>query len=92
MNDLTQHASRRITQRGIPLLIVHWLLAYGEEKHDGRGGVIRFFSHRSVRRLRRDVGGQPVRRLHKYLRTYVVEGLDNGSVITVGWRDKRIKS
>jgi hypothetical protein len=92
MDGLTQHASRRISQRGIPVLIVYWLQAYGEERHDGHGGVIRFFSHRSVKRLMRDVGGQSVRKLQKYLRAYIVEGLDDGSVITAGWRDKRIKS
>jgi hypothetical protein len=92
MDGLTQHASRRISQRGIPLIIVYWLQAYGEERHDGHGGVIRFFSHRSVKRLMRDVGRQSVRKLQKYLRAYIVEGLDDGSVITAGWRDKRIKS
>jgi hypothetical protein len=92
MNDFTHHARRRALQRGIPYLIVQWLQAYGEERHDKRGGVIRFFSHRSVRRLRRDVGREVVRRLRKYMGTYIVEGLDDGSVITAGWRDKRIKS
>jgi hypothetical protein len=92
MYDLTQHASRRVSQRGIPLLIVQWLQAYGEERHDKHGGVILFFSHRSVRRLRRDVGRELVRRFHKYMGTYIVEGLDGGSVITAGWRDKRIRS
>ena len=91
-NNLTQHATGRASQRGVPPLIVEWLFAYGEEKHDGHGGVIRFFSHDSVRRLKRDVGAQPVRQLGKYLTTYVVEGTDNGSVITLGWRDRRVKS
>ena len=92
MNDLTHHASRRIAQRGIPVRVVQWLQTYGEERHDGRGGVIRFFSHRSVRRLMQDVDGRSVREMRRYLRTYIVEGLDDGSVITAGWRDKRIKS
>jgi hypothetical protein len=92
MNDLTHHADRRAARRGIPPLIVQWLLAYGEERHDQRGGLVRYFSHRSVRRLKRGVGGQPIRELRRYLTAYVVEGIDTGAVITVGWRNKRVKS
>ena len=92
MNDLTKHAQRRALQRGIPFVIVQLLQAYGEERHDKRGGVIRYFSHRSVRQLGRDAGREMVRRINKYRRTYIVEGLDDGSVITTGWRAKRIKS
>ena len=91
-NNLTQHATQRASRRGIPPLIVEWLFTYGEERHDGHGGVIRFFGHDSVRRLKRDVGDQPVRQLGKYLRAYAVEATDNGSVITLGWRHRRVKS
>jgi hypothetical protein len=92
MNDLTHHADRRAFRHGIPPLIIQWLLAYGEERHDQHGGLIRYFSHRSVRRVMRDVGGQPIRELRKYLGAYAIEGMDTGSVITVGWRNTRIKS
>ena len=45
--------------------------------------LIRYFSHRSVRRLKRDVGCQPIRELQKYLTAYAVEGVGNtGSVVT----------
>jgi hypothetical protein len=53
---------------------VQLLQVYGEERHDKRGGVIRYFSHRSVRRLGRDVGRETARRISKYRRTYIVEG------------------
>jgi len=43
MTDLTRHATRRSADRGIPPLIIEWLRTYGEEKYDGRGGVIRFY-------------------------------------------------
>jgi hypothetical protein len=89
---MTRHARHRASTRGIPPLIIEWLSAYGAERHDGHGGVVRYFSHDSVRRLKRDVGGQLVRQLRKYLRAYVVEGIDDGSMITVGWRDRRVKS
>jgi hypothetical protein len=92
MNDLTRHAKLRASQRGIPPLIVQWLLAYGEESHDRHGGLIRYFSHRSVRRLKRDVGAQPIRELRKYLGAYAVEGGDTGEIVTVGWRYRRVKS
>jgi hypothetical protein len=92
MRGLTQHADRRSSQRGIPPLIIQWLLLYGEECRDQHGCLIRFFSHRSVRRLRRDVGSQPIRELRKYLNAYAVEGGDTGAIVTVGWRYRRVKS
>jgi hypothetical protein len=67
-------------------------VAFHHERHDKHGGLVRYFSRLSVRRLRRDVGGQPIRELRKYLTVYAVEGIDTGSVITVGWRNKRVKS
>lgn len=89
MRELTRHASVRAQQRGIPRLVVDWLEAYGEEMHDQDGTIILHFSKRSRRRLERDVGREPVRRLSNYLRCYVVVSND-GAVITVGHRHKHI--
>lgn len=82
----SQHARVRAQQRGIPPLVTNWLLDYGEEQYDGHGAVIRYFSSVSVRRLERDIGQMPVRRMAEYLRCYLVQSSGNGAVITVGKR------
>ena len=82
----TKHANQRAQQRGIPLLIQAWLLEYGEENFDGVGGVIRYFTRDSIRRLAREVGVTPVKRLSEYLRCYLVQSSSDGAIITVGKR------
>jgi hypothetical protein len=85
-HDVTEHAQRRAQQRGVPPLVMHWLLDYGEEAFDGRGGVVRYFSPRSIRQLQLEIGHAPLRRLNEYLRCYLVQGSQDGNVITVGKR------
>jgi hypothetical protein len=80
------HATIRLQQRGIPPLVSQWLLDYGAEQFDGHGGVIRYFSPDCVRRLEKEVGRTPVKRLHEYLRCYLVQSSLDGMVITVGKR------
>lgn len=82
----TQHAIQRAQQRGIPPLIQHWLLDYGEETFDGHGAIIRYFTAQSIRNMERDFGREPLRRLSEYLRCYLVESSNDGAVITVGKR------
>jgi len=82
----TEHAKTRAQQRGIPPLITNWLMDYGEEQFDGHGGVIHYFSRNSVRRIERDLGTVPVRRMSEYLRCYMVVSSTDGDVITLGKR------
>jgi hypothetical protein len=70
--NTTDHAQVRAQQRGVPPLVMHWLLDYGEETFDGRGGVLRYFTPRSIRQLEREVGQAPLKRLSEYLRCYLV--------------------
>ena len=86
---LTGHASRRLQQRALPPLVIDWLHAYGREHHDHRGGVILYFDRRARRRLERDVGRQPVRRMKEWLNAYAVVGGD-GRLVTAGHRYDRI--
>jgi hypothetical protein len=90
--NMTPHAQVRAQQRGIPPLISDWLLGYGEEQFDGHGGVVRFFTKTGIRRLERDVGRGPVKRMSEYLKCYLVESSRDGGVITLGVRhaNKRI--
>lgn len=87
----TMHASVRAQQRGIPPLIHHWLDQYGEEQYDGHGGVIRYFSRRSIRVLERSFGREPVRRMWEYLDAYKVESSHDGGTITLGHKTKRLR-
>lgn len=84
------HARKRAQQRGIPRLVDMWLDAYGEEQYDGRGGVLRFFSPRSVRAMERDFGRAPVARMSEFLDCYKVESSRDGTTITVGHKTKRV--
>ena len=82
----THHARQLTQQRGIPPLINHWLLDYGDEVFDGHGGVIRYFSSNGIRKMERDIGKTPVKRLSEFLRCYLVESSNDGAIITVGKR------
>lgn len=85
---VTDHASVRCQQRGVPTLIQHWLIDYGAAEFDGRGGVVRYFSSESIRRLERELGRVVVRRMHEYLRCYLVECARDGAIITAGKRHR----
>ena len=85
----TRHAERRAQQRAIPPLVDRLLDEFGEEAHDGQGAIRVFFSHRSVRRMEKAFGHQPVTLLNRYLNAYKVETTD-GITITKGWRTGRI--
>lgn len=84
------HAAARAQQRCIPPLIDQWLDQFGEETYDGHGGVLRFFSHASIRAMEREFGRAPVRKLTEYLDVYKVESSHDAHVITIGHRTKRI--
>ncbi len=83
---ISRHASTRAQQRGVPPLILDWLLDYGAQEFDGHGGIVRYFNNEALRDLERQVGHAPVARLSEYLRCYLVESSTDGGVITVGKR------
>lgn len=89
-NTYSRHARTRAKQRGIPPLIEAWLDEFGEEQYDGHGGVIRFFTRRSIRRMERAFGSAPVRRMSEYFDAYKVESSREPIVLTVGRRHQRI--
>jgi hypothetical protein len=85
----TQHSSTRAQQRGIPPLIVNWLLAYGEEEYDQHGARLVFFSKRSRKSLEHEAGDAIVRRLSEFMDVYAVVSRD-GQLVTCGHRTKKI--
>jgi len=57
--------------------------------HAGGRCVIRYFDHRSRRRLVRDVGHKTLAQRERELDTYLVVA-DDGTIVTVGHRTSRI--
>lgn len=89
--DISMHATIRTQQRGIPHFIDRLLDQYGKEQYDGHGGVIHYLDKDSIRRMERDMGLEPVRRLSTWRNVYKVESSHNGCTITTGFRIARIR-
>src|SRR5262245_17519984 len=88
LSPLTTHARVRMQQRGIPEAALDVLLEHGREAHDHHGAVIVLFDKRSRKALRRRIGDS-FRKVERWLDSYAVVG-DDGAVITVGHRDRRV--
>jgi hypothetical protein len=88
--QLSNHAQRRMQQRGIPQQVVQWLREHGTTVHDHRGCCIRFMDKSARRRLARVIPVDQYRRHEKKLNTYLVESAD-GMIVTVGHRHSRLR-
>jgi hypothetical protein len=86
---LTQHAEVRMQQRGITPQTLQSLLQYGAAAHDHCGAKILFFDKKAKSRLLTRSGREAYRAVEKQLDVYAVIAND-GSVVTVGHREKRI--
>jgi hypothetical protein len=80
----TKHAKSRMQQRGLSPFIVDLLVLYGDEEHDGRGGVRYYFTKKSSKRLRQDLGNPVYKKIKHFLDAYAAEC--DGHIVTVGWR------
>lgn len=85
MNIHTAHAEIRKQQRAIPNIVETWLEEFGEEKHDHHGGIIIYFSKRSIRKMEKAFGTKFVRENKKYLSAYKVDCISSGMTLTIGW-------
>ena len=85
----SRHAATRAQKRGIPPLIVEWLIAYGEEQSASSGARVVYFTKHSRKRIAQDNGDLIVRRLNGLMNSYAVIASD-GSLITCGHRFKKI--
>lgn len=79
-----KHVLHRMKNRGIGPFVVDLYLLYAEEEHDGRGGIRYFFTRRSRRRVKKELGGQLYKHIRHQLDACVVEC--DGDVVTVMWR------
>jgi hypothetical protein len=76
-------------QRGITPTILESLLDYGALAYDHHGAMIVYFDKKARRRLLKNSGRVAYRVMEKQLNTYAVVA-DDGAVITVGRRERRI--
>ena len=88
---MTRHAQIRMQQRGIPPVIERYLEEFGEEEHDGHGGVQPYFSQKSIRTMERNLGVWMVKRMVGFLDVYMVESIHDGKVITLARRTKHFR-
>ena len=88
-HNFSYHAQIRKQQRAVPQIIVEWLQDYGRVIRKA-GADVYYLDKKARRKLRRDIGSVPYRRMEDLLDAYVVIA-DDGSVVTVGWRYKRLK-
>jgi prepilin-type processing-associated H-X9-DG protein len=86
---LTNHASKRMQQRHLPPLIVDLLQHYGQTRHQN-GSTVLFFDAKGKERAKRELC-QVLARFDKLRDAYLVEANDSGQVVTLGYRDERIK-
>lgn len=89
MKNLTQHAANRMQQRGIKPETIEILLACVAREHDHHGFTILYFDKPARQRLRHQYGSDQYRKIERQLDAYAVVA-ENGSVVTVGHRTKRI--
>jgi hypothetical protein len=86
---LTKHAAMRMQQRHLPPLIVDLLQHYGQVRHK-RGASILYFDQKGHTRARQELQ-EALARFDKLRDAYLVEAKDSGEVVTLGYRDERIK-
>ena len=78
------HARKRMAQRGVASVDLRLVLAFGEEEHDGRGGVRYTMTTTAMERLRSAVGHTA--KIDGLAGVYAVVCASDGTVITVGHR------
>jgi len=86
---ITQHASTRQQQRGIPTLVIDLLVNYGAVERAGAGAASYYFDKASRRQVLA-YAGPLSRAIEQYLDYYAIVG-DDGRVITVAPRLKRTR-
>ncbi len=86
---MTQHASIRQQQRGVPLFALTQLLEFGRVSHDHRGGEVLYFDKRAKQACLNWLGQDLYRRVVRHFNLYAVRATD-GVLLTVGHRYKKI--
>lgn len=85
---ITEHATVRSQQRGIPPIVLDLLLKFGCHEYDHGGAEIVYFDRRSKKSVETYTGGL-ISKLSDHLDSYAI--LDGETVVTIGTRYKRIR-
>lgn len=85
----TQHAGKRLRQRGIPTEVIELLIDFGSTSRS-HGAERVFFDKSARRRLQRQMPVGVRRFLERHKNIYVVLS-DSGAIITAGHRTARFK-
>jgi hypothetical protein len=86
---VSQHAQKRMRQRGIPEQAIGFLFKYGKREHDHHGCTVVFLTSHSRERIAREADQSLLKRLEPALDIYAVVDT-KGFVVTVGHRTHRI--
>lgn len=86
----TRHSTIRLQQRGIRPQVLEYLLDYGHEEHDHRGGIVVTFDGRTLASSEKGERERDRKSAHDCRTLYAVIDLD-GCVITTGHRTQRVK-
>jgi len=85
---LTQHASIRLQQRGIPGWFLGLLVDHGRSRHDGHGAVIKTVDHATLRHLRDVLSRNEYAAAERYFGVSAVVSADQ-AVVTAAHRTRR---
>jgi hypothetical protein len=85
---LTDHASVRLQQRGIPKWFLHLLVEHGKTTHDGHGALLKSVSKGTRQRLRSVLSHREYVQAERYFDVYAVVSGDQ-AVITAAHRIQR---
>lgn len=87
--NMTRHAEQRSHERHISSLQLDWLLSYALQSHN-RGVCLFHFDRDSYLQLLKDVAAENLELAIRSRNVYAV--LADSKVVTVGYRDERLKS
>ena len=82
------HSKKRRQQRGIPKLIIEWLLEFGEVVRL-HGSDLYYFSNKSKKAIRHYAGRRILQLMKRYMDAYLI--FKDGYVVTTGHRYKKIR-
>jgi len=85
--QLTEHASARANQRGVPKAIIETIFMFGSERY-APGGAVRLTLDDASICLAADGSARRQLQLERYRDTYLVVG-DEGHVVTVARKRRR---
>lgn len=80
----SQHAAKRLQQRGISSSCVSLIVAFGNQEHDGQGGIRYLMTASAMEKLYATLGR--TQQIASLAGQYAVMSATDGTVITVGHR------